>query len=551
MKTKLFISFAAFVAASVLMSSCSNEENTATTNDQLTAFTGGIVTEVPMERVQIGTPGVTTRTSMNRDKIGGQGVFFWETRDKIYVKDEKNKLCKSQNEITESAPRTTFLVDGSYTKNSQYDVYYCGTNSGAGAQKVVIADNQTQSEFNNTKHFGAVGDCGVATAVKNTEQGKSGFKFDLQHKASYLCFLPYIPSQQDRTNYRIRRIEITSNNNIAGAYDLRQGGLSGLGNSKTITLNVGTDGNGLALANPSTATTSITNSLYVVIAPGEHKLSVKYTVFSVKENKELTLTKNYPSHPFAVNLICDIPVSLGSVDLNGGHANAGGSDILPDLYGGHNYYMWDAKENYWFGHEWNAAAPQQPTTEYATCKNWPNPGEPRWYHAGEGSFEASVNPLFTKLPNANEMGWYVLRGDAHWDNSTQWTAFGTTYTGGVWLKKLSVIAQENGKALADLKNADPNGTNLLTTGNAFYSNSINKLGKPADSEIDKYFFLPALGWYNDGEFEHFVSGGRYWSSSAYPVHSYVDEAYLLDFSRYGVSVAVSYRTMGYVVQPFE
>ena len=93
MKTKLFISFAAFVAASVLMSSCSNEESTTTTNDQLAAFTGGIVTEVPMERVQIGTPGVTTRTSMNRGKIGGQGVFFWETRDKIYVKDDHNKLC--------------------------------------------------------------------------------------------------------------------------------------------------------------------------------------------------------------------------------------------------------------------------------------------------------------------------------------------------------------------------------------------------------------------------------------------------------------------------
>ena len=551
MKTKLFISFAAFVAASVLMSSCSNEESTTTTNEQLTAFTGGIVTEVPMERVQIGTPGVTTRTSMNRGAIGGQGVFFWETRDKIYVKDDHNKLCKSQNEITESAPRTTFLVDGTYTIKGQYDVYYCGTNSGAGAKKVVIANNQTQVAFNNTKHFGVAGDCGVAKAVRNTDPGKSGFKFDLQHKASYLCFLPYIPSQQDRTNYRIRRIEITSNNNIAGAYDLRQDGLFGAGNSKTITLNVGTDGNGLALANPSTATTSIKNSLYVVIAPGEHKLSVKYTVFSFKENKELTLTKNYPSHPFAVNLICDIPVSLGSVDLNGGHANAGGSDILPDLYGGHNYYQWDAKENYWSGHEWNAAAPQQPTTNNATCENRPHPGEPRWYHEGEGSFEASVNPLFTKLPNANEMGWYVLRGDAHWDNSTQWTAFGTTYTGGVWLKKLSVIAQENGKALADLKNADPNGTNLLTTGNAFYSNSITKLGKPAENVIDKYFFLPALGWYNDGKFEHFVSGGRYWSSSAYPVHSYVDEAYLLSFGRYGVGVAVSYRTMGYVAQPFE
>ncbi|MFR5271279.1 MAG: hypothetical protein ACLTGI_13245 [Hoylesella buccalis] len=98
MKAKLFISFAACVAASVLMSSCSNEESTPT-NDQLTAFTGGIVTEAPMERVQIGTteistvvPGFLTRTSMNRDAIGGEGAFLWEPGDKIYVEDDKNKL---------------------------------------------------------------------------------------------------------------------------------------------------------------------------------------------------------------------------------------------------------------------------------------------------------------------------------------------------------------------------------------------------------------------------------------------------------------------------
>ncbi|MGG6543859.1 UNVERIFIED_CONTAM: hypothetical protein NY100_00165 [Prevotella sp. 15_C9] len=164
MKTKLFISFVAFAAASVLMSSCSNEESTAST-DQLTAFTGGIVTEVPMERVQIGTPGgsaltpgITTRTSMNRNAIGGQGAFLWEPNDVIYVEDDNKKLCKGKSTITNAVARTTFLVDGSYTGKSQYDVYYCGTNSGAGAKKVVIAGSQTQSAFNNTKHFGVAGE---------------------------------------------------------------------------------------------------------------------------------------------------------------------------------------------------------------------------------------------------------------------------------------------------------------------------------------------------------------------------------------------------------
>ncbi|MGG6545426.1 UNVERIFIED_CONTAM: hypothetical protein NY100_08360 [Prevotella sp. 15_C9] len=558
MKTKLFISFAAFAAASALMSSCSNEESTATTNDQLTAFTGGIVTEVPMERVQLGTPdgstltpGITTRTSMNREEIGGQGVFLWESGDKIYVEDDNNKLCKSQNTINESAPRTTFLVDGTYTTKGQYDVYYCGTNSGA--KKVVIADNQTQAAFNNTKHFGAAGDCGVATATKTTVSGKSGYRFDLEHKSSYLCFLPYMASQEDRANFKIKRIEITSKaDNISGTYELTQDGLSGTGNSKTITLNVGTDGNGLALADPSTATTSIKNSLYVVIAPGERKLSVKYTVFSVKENKELTLTKNYPSHNFAVNRICDIPVSLGSADLNGGHKNADGSDILTDLYGGRNYYMWDAAENYWSGHEWDAATAWQPTENEKTHAGYPKSkaDDPsRWYHEGDGSFEASVNPLFKQLPNANEMAWYVLKGDAHWDNSTQWEAFGKTYTGGIWLKKLSVIAKETpGKTLADLKKADPKGRNLLTSFNI--SSVSPKPGKPADSEISNYFFLPALGYYGNGKLDSLGSNGYYWSSNASPesVGSY---AYCLGFGSGVVYLNSNFRYVGYVAQPFE
>ena len=298
MKTKLFISFAAFAAASVLMSSCSNDETTATTNGQLTTFTGGIVAELPMERVQIGTPdgsnlapGITTRTSMNRDDINGDGAFFWEPGDVIYVEDDGGKLHKSQNKITETKDRVDFSVYGSYTGKSQYDVYYCGDNAGAAEKKVVIAKDQTQVEFNNTKHFGAVGDCGVAKAEKNPDPGKSGFKFDLQHKSSYLCFLPYLTTKEKREAYKIKSIEITSNNNICGTYDLTQTGLTGDGNAKTITLHAGNDG--LFLADKTVETTDIKNSLYAVIAPGQHILSVKYTVLDTKDNnKELTLVKN-------------------------------------------------------------------------------------------------------------------------------------------------------------------------------------------------------------------------------------------------------------------
>ena len=543
---KIFISFATFVAASVLMSSCSIEER-ADRNDQLTAFTGGIVTEVPMERVQIGTsdsstvvPGVTTRTSMNRNALGGQGAFFWEPKDVIYVEDDKKKLCKGKSTITHAVARTTFLVDGSYTGKGQYDVYYCGTNSGAGEKKVVIADKQTQVAFNNTKHFGAAGDCGVATATKTTVAGKSGYRFNLEHKASYLCFLPYMALKLQRANFRIQRIEITSDNNIAGTYDLTLSGLSDAGSSKTITLNVGRDG--LKLADQATATKSIKNSLYVVIAPGTHALKIKYTVSDAK-NTVMTITKSYKSHTFGANTICDIPVNLGVRH-----------------YSGHDYYMWDAAENYWSGHEWDAADPWQPTENKASNDGYPKSKDAdasRWYNEGSGAFEASVNPLFKQLPNANEMAWYVARGDAHWERTTWWEVFGELHTGGIWLKKLSVIAQENGKDLAALKLKDPKGDNLLNPSiihdvypiNSYYIEPKN--GKPADNVIGKYFFLPALGFYSSGKLTAPGSDGFYWSSSAYP-SKISHESYRLNFYSGSVGLLLSsYRGYGYVAQPFE
>ena len=549
MKIISFITFAACVTASALMSSCSNEENAAT-NGQLTAFTGGIVTEAPMSCVQLGAsesstvaPGFLTRTSMERPAIGGKGTFFWEKGDVIYVQDDNNKFFQSQSNIADKTARNTFLVNGAYGANTSYDVYYNGTQSGSDPKKVVIAATQEQAAFNDTKHFGASGDCGVAKAEKNTEAGKSGYKFDLEHKASYLCFLPYITSKEQRENYKIQSIELTSNNNIAGTYDLSSTGLSGEGSSKTITLRAGE--NGLLLADKTVNTQNITNSLYMVVAPGEYTIKVKYTLFDTKTNKTLTLTKSYGSRTLVANTIYDIPVNLSM-------ATSSTIAEIPNLYGGHNYYMWDAKENYWFGHEWDSANPWQPTGTGST-PNYPksNADGDRWFHEGGGAFEASVNSLFNQLPNANELAWYVMRGDAHWDNSTQWEAFGEKHTGGIWLKKLSVIAQEQGKQPAKMKEVGPNGVNLLTTTNFNYSNYrvAHASGKPNDSEINNYFFLPALGYYHSGQLYYLGSYGSYWSSSAYPSNS--SSAYNVYFSSGSVYVNNNSRDGGFVVQPFE
>ena len=140
-----------------------------------------------------------------------------------------------------------------------------------------------------------------------------------------------------------------------------------------------------------------------------------------------------------------------------------------------------------------------------------------------------------------------MKGDAHWDNSTPWEAFGTTHTGGIWLKKLSVIAQESGKEPAALKLKDPKGNDLRASIDYYGISPAN--GKPADSVIDKYFFLPALGWYSNGKLYYLGSFGFYWSSSAHPSDS--SRAYSLRFYS-GIVYAYNIdRDFGFVAQPFE
>ena len=245
---------------------------------------------------------------------------------------------------------------------------------------------------------------------------------------------------------------------------------------------------------------------------------------------------------FAASVAASVLMS-GCSKEESANNNNNGQLVVAALYSGHNYYMWDAAQNYWSGHEWDAAEAWQPTAEGAINDNYPKSKDAdgtRWWHEGSGAFEAST-ALFKQLPNANELDWYLEKGDPHWDNTTQWEAFGTTHTGGIWLKRLSVIAQENGKTLADLKD------HLPTISDSDRHSLIS--GKPADSEIGKYFFLPALGYYLNGQLLTLGSSGSYWSSSVDPSNS--EFAYLMHFTSDYVLVEGVFRDNGCIAQPFE
>ena len=460
-----------------------------------------------------------TRTSMESN-----GAFYWEAGDKIWVKDDNGAWQQSLNAPTEKTASFKFEVPGKFTKTNTYKVYYPGKNGNQ--NQVAIAANQSQTEPNTTAHFGASGDCGMADAAwSNT---KNGFAFTLDHKAAYLLFLPRTANTILHDCY-LTKVEVNSDNDITSTYTLdpATGELTGTGTGNQIIVSTGGSGtyaNGFPLTN--NATSAATNGAYVVIKPGTHILKIRYWVKDVATNVEGTITKILSSATYDQNKYYNITANL---------------DVKN--YDGDKYYMWDAQQNYWAGHEWNTANPWQPTlTTQPANPNYPQSNaDPRYYndsYPGRGISNPATHTSCKDLPNVNEMTWYAAKGEPRWDGDELWTTMGHLYKGGMWFKKKAYIIGYN-------SNTAVNGTDCRT----------NNIGKgwsvsqtlPSAADAGNYFYLPALGNNYVGTLNFVGDYGLYWSSSAYPRLS--NEAYFLRFNSDEVYVTYYARVGGFRVEP--
>ena len=78
-------------------------------------------------------------------------------------------------------------------------------------------------------------------------------------------------------------------------------------------------------------------------------------------------------------------------------------------YDGDHYYMWDAQEQYWKGHEWWSANKDQSVLNYQSNGNYARSNaDSRYYHEGGASGRFDATQSCTTLPNANELSWYYL-----------------------------------------------------------------------------------------------------------------------------------------------
>ena len=496
-------SIALVFGITLAFASCANEEIAQSQN--------GKDNDANLTTFSTGDP--TTRTSMESD-----GKFFWEAGDKIYVKDDNGTWNASSNSPTGKTAYFKFKVPGTYTAHMSYEVYYPGKNGNQ--NQVTIAANQSQEEPNSTAHFGASGDCGMATATRIASE--RNFNFTLDHKAAYLLFLPRT-SNTILHNCYLTKVEVNSDNDITSTYTLdpTTGELTGTGTGKQIIVSTGGSGtytNGFPLTN--NATSAATNGVYVVIKPGTHILKIRYWVKDIATGTAGTITKILSSATYDQNKYYNITANLDVKNYDGDH-----------------YYMWDAQQQYWYGYEWTknlSGNTGQPTLNNNSSPNYPqsNSDVSRWYHEGGGLGRLDATQSCAGLPNANEMSWYCMYGDPRWDADELWTTMGHLYKGGMWFKKKSILLADGNYNTE--KSADGT-TDLRTTFN-YYSNTSSSInsGIPSAADAGNYFYLPALGYYDSGQLYHVGNVGYYWSSSAYPWNS--NSAYPLSFTSFRVEM---------------
>lgn len=481
MKTN-FLSLLA-VAGLLSFTGCTSED---TANKEITqeeeSSLGGLTSFVEADNA--------TRTTADYD---GSGLnFYWTEGDHLWVRnggltqdahntiDSELKSHPTKLNAVKRAEKAKFYFPGSYTAAS-YHVRYTGKNGDP--EKVTIKAKQEQKVANDASHLGEDGDFAVATASKEQLSGK--YYFTLDHKASYITFAHYT-TQSALAGAKISKIRVyTGNTNdaLAGTFKLNDNGTlsNPTATSNSVELNV-----------PNFSIESSenynANGVTMVVNPGTYSnVNIEYTL-TATNGVTGTITKTYSSVTFAVGKNKKVKIDLQAQDYS---------------TNGSFYYMWDARNgnHYWYGHLKPNGEPDLPV-------NYPKDNsDSRWHR--ENYALPSLKAIYSakNCPNVNELLWYAMKGDPYWDNNQLWVSTGQVRKGGMWIKKKSKITGFDDQQYNGIDYRYSYQTNDYT------SNDISQ-GKP--SNINDYFYLPALGRYSTYQLQNLGVNGYYWSSTSSP-----------------------------------
>ena len=551
MKVKTIIKTGQLFMMAVLLAACASEDIAQDKKKEngTEAPKGGVVfatndTKISAKRRFIDEDEFAdAKTRTNIKHTVGQGAdAYWTSDDFIWVKDKNGTWQKSTGTtLHDGGASAEFTLPGNKTDYADgCEVRYTGIGqayyrNSPSYSTIGIPDNQSRTAANDFSHAGEWGDCGSGKAYNTGNPDK--FNFSLSHKPAYLCFLPRCTNGALAPNIRLKSIKIDAeiqytttgffaNYSKFDGEDIRNtDGTPFGGNIITVTL-------------PNfplyTTENQAANATYLVVRPGKYDFSIEYTIKDPTTNVEMAISQ-----------------MLTNVTLNKGEIN----DITVDF--SQKYYMWDARQDYWYGHLLADGTPDgnAPQSKAADPERWCND-----YYPGPGMrIDATQNKLFKTLPNANEVCWYVTKGDPH-KGTGVYADNGHLVTGsGLWLRKKSAIVnylintehypatltwdelKEGYRTSATATPKDARVTPL---------NPINHTLTPGNpAQLNDYFFLPVTGIYISSVLLDPTTYGGYWSSSGSP--QYASNACTLEFTDSYVIAGDGNRTRGSIARPFE
>ena len=481
----------------------------------------------------------------------GSGVrFYWSRHDNIFV-DNPTKytewsaskysnisdLTNDGYRIVDRAciPKAKFWFEGKFTK-PEYRVRFLGrgvSNEKYADQVYIRGDGNYIGPQLMDVEYPQTGD--FATGIAH-RQADGTYTFKLEHKASYITFRPF-STQKAFGNAKggdvVWSIEISADQALCGWFDIK-GDTIDLSSRPTDEKykKISCSGAMNYLLNiPSEAFSADDHSYAImVVAPGTYtNFTVRYRFGPNFNFSTGYVTKTYPR-----------------VTFTAGKNKVISQKIQVEEYPGDTYYMWDAAEPYWKGHEWNSSDPAQPVGGFATDHYPKSNADSRWYnevpsYAGaDGAAPAVAASRSCKdCPNINELLWYRMYGAPYYDNEV-YVLMDEIWCGRVWLKKLSTIAREQGKTVAELKEKAPDGVDYTRSTkipdmDSFHAAS-EKLESGKPNNMADYFSLPFLGGYGPTEDDFRPSNPKrwmhgnapgaalYWSST--PAPGFPDKAYV-------------------------
>ena len=501
--------------------------------------------------------GAKTRTNIKHTPGNGADAY-WTSGDFIWVWDKNGNFQQSTHtELHDGGASAEFTLPGSMSDYADG----CEVRYTMGGYAII---HPTAVFFSNDKQITAPndfsivgGDCGSGKAYATGNPAK--FNFRISHKATYLCFLPRCENAALAPNIRLTKIRLTAtkcyNNPSYPLCDLYNfdgetiGPNSGYIPYNTMTMEV-SDFPLFTTANQEA------NAVCTIIRPDTYDFKIEYTIKDPTTNVETVVTQTLTNKTFDKGLIYDITANLTPPVRT--------APTPRDF----KYYMWDAQKDYWNGYEneqpiinWGQPGATA-GTHYPTSKaNDPQ----RWYNDGAtGTLATPVRydaqtTLFKTLPNANELYWYLMKGDPHWGGGPVYAVNGHLWQmNGMWLRKKSAIVAylktnehypstftEN-----DLKEGyKTSATAAPIDYRVTFLNASESFTQGTPANTTDYFFLPALGLYYLGRCYDFGSYGEYWSSSGSPFSN--TAAYSISFSSGHIAVRAEPSLSGYVPGTFE